>query len=719
MATTGEPTDQRSPNPMIGGGQQMPYDRQLRGTAGNTTASAPDHGTERLGQTAMTDNWYAVTADDPAQDFELLHNAIAQSPIGFAVIGPDMRYVAVNEVLAELHGRQLGDHPGRTFDEVIPRVADAAREVFAQVLRERVAVRSAVLGGFRPERAEEGLIWEDVWYPLVDGDGRVTGVAVAVIEVSHLRRSQDRLSALQRIDEALARSETVPDVVAALDSISDKTDGMSIQLWLAGEDRSTRIAEFPAGGLITALDDTGSVAYVEVAGTGGPVFGVLRWSWSRDRRFSAEDRRYFATISDRFAASYERARQRERAQGAGRRAEAVLEALAPLANAASTADVVRVVTSFGPRALGANGVSIALIDPSDAGRRKIVGSVGYPEEFMERIRITSIDLPTPPNRVMVSSQPLYLHSPEEMTREFPEVAGALVGTAQSWAVLPLRSEGRTIGAMSLSFADPERFGGSRRVELAGYASHIADALARALRQEEDHQVAVSVQRSLLPAGLPRIDGAALTARYLPGSELEIGGDWYDAVRLEDGRLFLVVGDVMGHGVEAALAMGQLRAAARALSQGYRPAQLLSQMDRFVDDVENGSLATAAAVVLDLRHGVVEYSLAGHPPPLLRSPDGAVVRLDGALSVPLGYSREPRRSATAALPPGSMVVLYTDGLIERRGEDLGIGLRRLEVAVGALDHHDPEAAADALIGQCLEGFRQRDDIALVCVAVAAA
>ena len=213
---------------------------------------------------------------------------------------------------------------------------------------------------------------------------------------------------------------------------------------------------------------------------------------------------------------------------------------------------------------------------------------------------------------------------------------------------------------------------------------------------------------------PGCQRAALTARYLPGSEMEIGGDWYDAVALDDGRLFLVVGDVMGHGLEAAIAMGSCGAAGRALAHGHGPAGLLAELDRFVNDVEDASLATLAAVVIDPATGEANYSLAGHPPPFVRSPDGRVRRLDAALGSPLGISPGPRVSAKTVMAPGSLVVLYTDGLVERRGEDLGTGLRRMEAVVATLDPTDTEAAADNLITECLRDFRQRDDIALVCV-----
>jgi serine phosphatase RsbU (regulator of sigma subunit) len=694
-----------------------------------------------------------------------LHPALDQAPFGFALIGRDGRYIGVNTMLAKLHGIAVDDFVGHTFEEAIPHLAAYAQEIFEQVVAEGAPVRGTTHRHNRPRVSRSGLIWEDIWFPVLDDAGQLRAVGVTVLEVSHLRRSHDRISTVQQVNLALARSETVADVLASLELIVDEHDGMSQQLWLTGGDgltpvawiggeldriarirplhnvleglspdsglpvsevlatgearyfgsRAALIEEFPAVAPIVEAGGVHSIAYVPLRRAEG-AFGVLRWSWTEEREFTGADRRFFETIGDSFATAYQRARMREREQDERRRAEQVLEALAPLATAATTAEVAQVVTSLGPDPLGANGVSIALVDPGDPGRRIILGSVGYPEDFIDRIRIAPIDFPTPPNRVMVTSQPLYLHSPEDMRREFPHIADTLVGAGKAWAALPLRTGGRTIGALTLSFAKRQDFQSGQRVELVGYASHIAEALARALRHEEDHEVAVQVQRSLLPARLPSLPGAALTARYLPGSDLEMGGDWYDAVALADGRLFLVVGDVMGHGVEAAMAMGQLRAAARALSKARGPAEVLSELDRFVDDVENASLATLAAVVIDVGRGEVEYALAGHPPPLVRTPAGTVTRLGEGLGSPLGLSPESREAATARVEPGSLVVLYTDGLVERRGEDLGTGLGRLEAAVAAVDPADTEAAADALIAAGLEGFRQRDDIALVCLAV---
>ena len=688
---------------------------------------------------------------------------VTQAPIGFAFVGLDMRYVEVNEMLAALHQVPADQHPGRTFEEVIPAAAPHARRVFEKVVREHVPVSGVVLAGGGARGV--GPAWEDTWYPVFDDDGTLSGVGVAVIEVTSRRRAQERSAMLQRVNDTLARSETVADAFASLDLIVDEWEGMSYQVWLDSGERLTPVAwggaeldliasarpdrspyrgigpesglpvtdvlangearyfesraqldqRFPAITPILEAADVRSVAYIPLRRSDG-VFGVLRWTWTVERIFTRDDRRFFETVGHGLATAYQRAALREREEGERRRAEQILETLAPLASATTTEEVARVVIALGPDPLGANGVSMAIIDPGDPGRRRIVGSVGYPTDFIEKIRVMPIDFPSPVNRVMVSSEPIYVVSRRDMLRDYPEVAADLVGTAKSWAAVPLRSGGRTLGGLTLSFVEHQRFGGAQRMELAGYASHVADALARALRQEEDHEVAVHLQRSLLPANLPRLGSLEVTARYLPGSDLEIGGDWYDAMALDDGRLFLVVGDVMGHGVEAAVAMGQLRAATRALAQSYGPAGLLSELDRFVGDVDHASLATAAAMVINPVSGHVEYSLAGHPPPLVRAPDGTISRLSAALGIPLGFDHDPRPRASTVLPPGSMVVLYTDGLVERRGEDLGTGLGRLEVAVADIDPTSTERAADHLINACLDGYRQRDDIALMCVAL---
>src|SRR5436189_12363 len=199
----------------------------------------------------------------------------------------------------------------------------------------------------------------------------------------------------------------------------------------------------------------------------------------------------------------------------------------------------------------------------------------------------------------------------------------------------------------------------------------------------DVQVARTLQESLLGPPL-LVEGAGHAARYLPAAaRLDVGGDWYNAQRLVDGRIAIAVGDVVGNGLEAATVMGQLRSALSACA--YRAgtaADVIETLDLFAESVPGAQAATTVLALVDLAHGSVEYSRAGHPPPMLVSPEGIVEVLEGGCGWPLavGGIRAPRPSATAPFPSGSLLVLYSDGLIERRTESIEVGLRRLQQSI---------------------------------------
>lgn len=219
-------------------------------------------------------------------------------------------------------------------------------------------------------------------------------------------------------------------------------------------------------------------------------------------------------------------------------------------------------------------------------------------------------------------------------------------------------------------------------------------LLRSQRQERD--IALRLQRSLLSGELPTIPGLALDVAYQPGvSGLEAGGDWYDAFEIVGGTVGLVVGDVVGRGIDAAATMGQLRSAVRALaSTGLGPARLLEALDRYAHRHGVGQMATLIYAELDLS-GELRYSCAGHPPPLVLAPGEAPRYLWEGRSLPVDVgnaSGRPRPQATCTLAPGSTLVLYTDGLVERRDRPLERGMDELGAALVRLGERKDLAGA---------------------------
>jgi len=236
----------------------------------------------------------------------------------------------------------------------------------------------------------------------------------------------------------------------------------------------------------------------------------------------------------------------------------------------------------------------------------------------------------------------------------------------------------------------------------------AEARERTLLAELS-QVALTLQRAILgPVVLPE----GFVVRYEPAVS-QVGGDWYDVVALPGGRYGVVVGDVVGHGLDAAAVMGQLRSAARALLlQDGRPARVLESLDRFAALLPGARCTTVFCAVVDPERGEVVYASAGHLPAMVAEADGHSRLLDQALFVPLGVLPSARREeTTAVLPAGATLLLYTDGLVERRGESLDVGLRRAAAALVAHRESPLEEVADRL-ARDLVGEEPDDDIALL-------
>ncbi|WP_436771725.1 SpoIIE family protein phosphatase [Yinghuangia sp. YIM S09857] len=262
-------------------------------------------------------------------------------------------------------------------------------------------------------------------------------------------------------------------------------------------------------------------------------------------------------------------------------------------------------------------------------------------------------------------------------------------------------------------------GGGRSVRgVLVFAVDVTDqvqATDRLRESERRHrQAAVTLQRSLLPQRLENPDDLRVAVRYLPGgADAAVGGDWYDVITLGAGRTALVIGDVMGRGVRAAAVMGQLRTAVRAYARlDLPPHEVLQLLDGLAMEIDATQIATCVYAVHDPSEGVLTYSTAGHLPPLVRDPEGRVQRLDDALGPPLGTGGSwPHTSGSVPLEPGSTVVFYTDGLVERRGEDIDRGIDDL---AGALDvaTGPPEAVRDRLVEHMRLPVEHDDDVALL-------
>jgi PAS domain S-box-containing protein len=293
-------------------------------------------------------------------------------------------------------------------------------------------------------------------------------------------------------------------------------------------------------------------------------------------------------------------------------------------------------------------------------------------------------------------------------------------------VLPLTAESRTVGVLTL-YLDGGRILSEEDLETARQvAAEAGRAVARVHRQSQQAQLAEALQRSLL-TDPPQIGEAHIVVRYVPAAEAaRVGGDWYDAFTQRGGTPVLVIGDVVGHDTAAAAAMGQLRALLRGISHysGAGPAEVLRGLDEAIADMHTDTLATAAVARLEPSpdgdgSSRLRWANAGHPPPIVITPDGCTTVLGGPIGdLMLGVDcTAERQEWVVDVAADSTVLLYTDGLIERRGSTIDDGIARLLDLLGELAGKPLEELCDALLEGMLQGTPQ-DDVAIVAVRLSA-
>jgi sigma-B regulation protein RsbU (phosphoserine phosphatase) len=278
---------------------------------------------------------------------------------------------------------------------------------------------------------------------------------------------------------------------------------------------------------------------------------------------------------------------------------------------------------------------------------------------------------------------------------------------------PMIAEGEVTGVVHVGSTTFRRFTDEEKEGL----QLVADRLAVAVyvdRTRSERAAATMLQDSLLPARLPSPEGWELAARYVPGADSGVGGDWYDVFELPGERIGVVIGDVVGNGLRAAVVMGRLRSALRAYALDYLdPAQVLSKLDRKASHFEHNTMATVAYAIIDTATHRMTLAVAGHLPPVLAVPGEQTRFVPAHVGPPIGFDLgiSGRRSIGMDVPPGTLIVLYTDGLVERRGQDLDIGLERLRQMVSPMG---PEAACNRVMAAMVGDQPATDDIALVAI-----
>lgn len=382
---------------------------------------------------------------------------------------------------------------------------------------------------------------------------------------------------------------------------------------------------------------------------------------------------------------------------------------ASLTEAAHAQDVVDQAADQLVPALGAQAMALLVAEEQ---RLHMVGHRGYPAELMARYDGMPLSLDTPITHGLRTGNPLFFGDVSELLAAFPAIVVA-DGMA-AWAFLPLIASKRPIGTLVLAYARPRTFAPGERAVLTSIAGLIAQALDRARIYDSTHQLAHSLQTGLLPHALPRIPHLEVAARYLPAAHgLDIGGDFYDLIRIDDTTVAAAIGDVQGHNVNAAALMGQVRAAVHATA-GAPPEEVLTRTNRLLTDLEPGLFTSCLYAHIDLAARTAELATAGHPPPLLRHGDRPTKVLHLPPGLLLGI--DPDASYTAVeipFTPATLLTLYTDGLVEVPGEDLEEAIDAVAARItGTPGDHPLDDLADDLIEHARSGAPRTDDTALL-------
>ena len=356
-------------------------------------------------------------------------------------------------------------------------------------------------------------------------------------------------------------------------------------------------------------------------------------------------------------------------------------------------------------ALQADTAAILLLDPS-SHQLVATAASGLEEEVQQGVRI-----PVGKGfagRIAAQGRPVVLEKVDNTTVVNPILLDKGI---RSLMGAPLLAGGEVLGVLHVGTLSPRAFT-SDDVDLLQLAADRAAVAVQALTAHLDRAAARAVQLSLLPFALPAVDGLEMGARYVPGTG-KVGGDWYDVFPLPSGGVCAVIGDVTGSGLHAAVIMSRIRSALRAYAlETADPAEIISRLDRKLRYFEPDVIATVLCTILSPSQDQIHISSAGHLPPIIAIPGQPGAPANIAADLPVGVpGRQRRRVTSLGFPPGAVLCLYTDGLVERRGQPIDAGIARLRAAVTA---GDPEAGCTAVMAAMARYSAHSDDIALLMI-----
>ncbi len=419
------------------------------------------------------------------------------------------------------------------------------------------------------------------------------------------------------------------------------------------------------------------------------------------------ERRIWAAAQEMLVAQLEEALRRQ----------ADTQALvAALAESLTVDEIAAVVLDQAHRTLGTIFAGVALLD--DDGRAlRFVTLEPLPAETEAEWAEVPLKVASALTDAVRMRRPIFHGSQTVLLEEYPHLAGTVeIAQNHAFASVPMEAGRQVIGALSMSWSEERDFTEEDQAFMRTLAAQCAQAIERAQLLARQVDVADALQRAMLPDELPMLDGLEVSACYIPATtDLTIGGDWYDAFELGDGRIAFAVGDVSGHGLPAAGVMGRIRNGLRAyLIDRHGPAASLEKLDTMVGLDGHGLFATVVVAVYEPATGELVWSNAGHPPPLIRGA-GKARFLEGHVGAPVGVGGQGgHREARVVLDPGHSLIAFTDGLVERRRENLDEGFARLLEAVAVEGLDLTSAGCEALVHHLTEGGSRDDDICVLMV-----
>ena len=448
---------------------------------------------------------------------------------------------------------------------------------------------------------------------------------------------------------------------------------------------------------------------------GGRDVGVVSLSvpgtWTPD----AEELGYLGILADTCAQALERIQARAAAADASVQLEFLVAASAELASSLDYQATLAKVPALAVPAV-ADWCSIAILDDGTLRTLAVADGGSTAAGLRQRDLPEPLATEAPMQVVRNAASQLFEELPDELlvegSRDEEQLRRLRSLKPRSALLVPLLARGRRLGVITLLSADSGRDYRASDLRFAeDLARRAAVAIDNAHLHSETREVALRLQRAVLPGSI-EVEGWEIAEYYRPAGRAEVGGDLYDVVPLPDGRVVLIIGDVMGRGVSAAAAAAQMRAAIHAyIATDPDPAVVVRKLDRMFELLRPSRLVTLVYALVSAAGDEVSIVNAGHCPPALIHPDGMVELLADQTAPPIGVVARSRDATSRRLMPGWTLLCYTDGVVERRGEDIGAGLARLTAQAGSLAAAPLRAALPVLIGNVADADRDEDAAAL--------